>query len=172
MNIHTQQIDQTVHSIAADIAMLAQRTGPIVVCTGRSQSPPCGKQLQQRRRSLAPLRDHSWCRSFFIARRRSSRKVSSYLSGRSSLCCTSSPFVQLVKPCLLSPSEESLPRLPIIVFGNEDASCAAVEAYVPAGPAWNAAAARVRMLEPKGTTLDIIRKEASPSAREAGLGGC
>ena len=34
MNIHTQQIDQTVHSIAADIAMLAQRTGPIFVCTG------------------------------------------------------------------------------------------------------------------------------------------
>ena len=61
--------------------------------------------------------------------------------------------------------------MPIIVFGNEDASCAAVEAYVPAGPAWSDAAARVRMLEPKGTTLDIIRKEASPSAREAGLGG-
>ena len=56
MNIHTQQIDQTVHSMESDIAMLAQRTGPIVVCTGRSQSPPCGKQLQQRRRSLAPLR--------------------------------------------------------------------------------------------------------------------
>ena len=120
-------------------------------------SPLCGKELQQRRRSLAPLRDHSWCRSFFIARRRSSRKVSSYLSGRSSLCCTSSPFVQLVKPCVLSPNEESLARLPIIVFGNEDASCGAVEAYVPAGPAWNAAAARVRMLEPKGTTLDRNR---------------
>ena len=61
--------------------------------------------------------------------------------------------------------------MPIIDFGDEDASCGAVEAYVPAGPAWSDAAARVRMLEPKGTTLDIIRKEASPSAREAGLGG-
>ena len=34
MNIHTQQIDQTVHSIAADIAMLILRTGPIFVCAG------------------------------------------------------------------------------------------------------------------------------------------
>ena len=47
--------------------------------------------------------------------------------------------------------------MPIIVFGNEDASCGAVEAYVPAGPAWSDAAARVRMLEPKGTTLDRNR---------------
>ena len=44
--------------------------------------------------------------------------------------------------------------MPISDFGNEDASCGAVEAYVPGGPAWNDAAARVRMLEPKGTTLD------------------
>ena len=34
MNIHTQQIDQTVHSIAADIAMLILRTNPIFVCAG------------------------------------------------------------------------------------------------------------------------------------------
>ena len=35
--------------------------------------------------------------------------------------------------------------------------CGAVEACVPAGPAWSDAAARVRMLEPKGTTLDRNR---------------
>ena len=44
--------------------------------------------------------------------------------------CHSSPFVQLVKPCVLSPNEESLARLPIIEFGNEDASCGVVTAYV------------------------------------------
>ena len=46
--------------------------------------------------------------------------------------------------------------MPIIVFGNEDASCAAVEAYVPAGPAWNDAAARVRMLESKGASVALL----------------
>ena len=42
-------------------------------------------------------------------------------------------------------SEESLPRVPISKFGNEDASCGAAEACVPARPARAEAAARVRI---------------------------
>ena len=43
-------------------------------------------------------------------------------------------------------SEESLPRVPISKFGNEDASCGAAEACVPARPARAEAAAHVRIL--------------------------
>ena len=46
-------------------------------------------------------------------------------------------------------------------------ACGAMEAYVPGGPAWNDAAARVRMVEQRGPTLDTGLGAASQNRRLA-----
>ena len=73
------------------------------------------------------------------------------LSGISSPCCTWLTFVKLVKPRTLAGLRRRS-RACRSDFGDGDFSCGAAEAYVPAGSSWTEPAARVRMLEAKGTT--------------------